>query len=246
MLSILSLNTWQERGPWKERWKMIFTGIKRAKPDIVSFQEVFNADWTGEIKKETGYSNSAFGPVASGLFVISKFPIKSQEVLTYSTKSPNEDYLRYCLWTEMDVYGRPLSLFNTHLSWKVSEGPIRAAQINELADFINKKCPKGESAVTGDFNAPPETEEIKAFIAAGFRDSFEEVNPGSKKITWDNRNPYAAGASHSLPDRRIDYVFYRHPGSLLKVVQNSRIILNTPNGNGTYASDHYGVLTTFN
>ena len=49
-MKILTLNTWQERGPWQLRWKVISQGIAEYQPDLIGFQEVFNPDWAQEVK----------------------------------------------------------------------------------------------------------------------------------------------------------------------------------------------------
>ena len=40
-MKILTLNTWQERGPWRERWEVTFKGFEIFRPDLAAFQEVF-------------------------------------------------------------------------------------------------------------------------------------------------------------------------------------------------------------
>ena len=34
-MKILTLNTWQERGPWRERWELILKGLERYDADLV-------------------------------------------------------------------------------------------------------------------------------------------------------------------------------------------------------------------
>ncbi|MBI3306668.1 MAG: hypothetical protein HYZ84_02520, partial [Candidatus Omnitrophica bacterium] len=74
-LKILSLNTWQERGPWKLRWKVILENLKEIKPDIVCLQEVFNPDWAQDVKQKAKFAYLVFHPEHSGLMILSQLPV---------------------------------------------------------------------------------------------------------------------------------------------------------------------------
>lgn len=243
-MKVLSLNTWQEKGPWRERWEITFKGLSEMQPDITGFQEVFNGDWAREVQKRTETRSLVYYPEPSGLVLISKYRVIRSEIWTLKNQSPTEDYKRYLIFADFETpYGR-LSFFNTHHSWKLPEGAIREAQVDEILPLIDARAGKEWTIVTGDFNASADTASIGKMLAAGFADTFASVNPGSKALTWDNRNPYAAGASVFLPDRRIDFIFSRNHERHARI-RNSEIVLNAPNEKGIYASDHYGVLTEF-
>ena len=139
-MKILTLNTWQERGPWRDRWKLIFHGLKEYQADIVGFQEVFNRDWAREIHKRSGYPYLAVSGEHSGLIFLSKFRPVEQECLVMKTKSPTEDYLRYVFYIRVDTGEEKIALFNTHLSWKANENEIRLKQTLELEAFVQKKA----------------------------------------------------------------------------------------------------------
>ncbi len=149
-MKILTLNTWQERGPWRDRWKIILKGLKEHAPDIVGFQEVFNSSWAYEIQAQAGYPYLVFPKEPSGLLFLSRFPVVSWKCLTLKTQSPTEDYLRYGLWMEVLWQERSLSCFNTHLSWRIPEGQIRENQVGELVSFIQEKAGYHPSLVMGD------------------------------------------------------------------------------------------------
>ncbi len=254
-MKILSLNTWQEKGPWRERWEIAFKEIREFDADIIAFQEVFSEDWSWEIAKRAGYPSRVFGDPASGLLLVSKYPVKRSECLTMKTQSPTEEYRRYVLFAEFEVpassylsplrrgqdKGRSIAFFNTHLSWRVAESEVRLKQVRELIAFAEKRAPGMTAFAAGDFNSSPETPEIREMLSAGWRDTFDDLSPGAGDLTWDNKNPYAAGASVFLPDRRIDYVFMK-PGPAAIAPESCRVVLKQPNENGVYASDHYGVL----
>ncbi len=240
-MKILTLNTWQEKGPWRERWEIIFKGLKEYSPDVAAFQEVFNRDWAEEARTRAGYPVMVFFPEPSGLVLFSKYPVTRSGCLTCRTQAPTENYKRYVVFAETETPQGPLTFFNTHLSWKIPESGTRQAQVGEILDFISLKAGDLPAVVTGDFNAAAQTPEIAKMTQAGFADIFAALNPGSGDLTWDNRNPYAAAASARLPDRRIDYIFTRRmePGW---TPVSCRVVLNQPNEKGVFPSDHYGVL----
>lgn len=246
MIKILSLNTWQERGPWRERWEIIFSELKRHDPDIIGFQEVFNMDWADEVRRRSGYPHLVKSGKNSGLIFLSKFPVLKTECLTYQAKSPSEDYMRYALFSLFDMPAGPAAGFNTHLSWKIPEEDIRSRQTAELLRWAAHKASGGlkrlfrpfPAFLLGDFNAAPNTPSVEA-VQQVWQDSFKIMNPGNPGLTWDYRNPFAARASDRMPERRIDYIWTKG----FKKVKRSEIVCNRPDTLGIYASDHFGVLS---
>lgn len=244
-MKILTLNTWQERGPWQERWEVILAGIKKEQPDICCFQEVFNPQWAEEVRKRTGMQGLVFPPVPSGLMILTAHPVRESSFLTMKTKSPTEDYLRYAVWADIEINGQSLGVFNTHLSWRLPESEIRVRQVEELLAFIEARAGERETVVTGDFNAVPESLEIRLMLEKGFQDAYALLYPHQPGLTWNNQNPFTASSSVFLPDRRIDYIFYRHPAKLLSRLLDVRLVFNQAGQRGIWASDHAGVLAVF-
>jgi len=245
-MKILTLNTWQERGAWEERWQVIFEGVLKVKPDIIGLQEVFNADWAQEVTKRLGFSQLVFPSDPSGLMILSHFPVITWKSIKMKTKSPAEDYGRYGLFAKLRVGKKELTVWNTHLSWMLDEGGIREQQIGELLTFMQREASGRETVAMGDFNAPSGTTEIKKMTQEGsFTDAFASLHPNDPGLTWDNQNPYAGSSSHPLPDRRIDYIFIHQSSRLLKHLEAVDILFTQPDRNSIFASDHYGVLATF-
>lgn len=246
ILRIITLNTWQERGPWQERWEIIFEELKKYDADIVGLQEVFNMDFAAEIHKRSGYPSLVTSGQNSGLVFLSKHQAVESECLTYVTKSNQEDYFRYALYALFDVAGKKIAAFNTHLSWKLNDDQIRLEQVKELNHFIRKKAMfwglawKYPAFLMGDFNSEANKPAVKAVLKE-WVDTYNILNPNDLGLTWDNRNPFAARASDRMPERRIDYIFCGP--TLRNKVRSSKIVFNQPNGWGTFASDHFGVMT---
>lgn len=245
-MKILTLNTWNNQGPWKERWELIFKGLQELRPDIVAFQEVFDRSWAEEVQRRSGYKHLVFPREPGGLMLLSHYRVEASECMTMVTQASSEEYKRYALYAKFAAGTQTISFFNTHLSWQLHEGKTREAQVGELLKFI-KRCAgagQGPIFVTGDFNAPPDTTEIRTMmLEGGFIDLFGTLFPKISGLTWDNQNKFAAGSSVPLPDRRIDYIFMR--GVSITKVGAVEVVLDKPS-NGIYASDHFGVLTEVN
>jgi len=137
---------------------------------------------------------------------------------------------------------------NTHFSWMLEDGATRTKQAEEILQLMEEKAPPIDTILMGDLNASRHSPEISGLIKkGGFRDLFLEKHPeDSSMFTWDNRNPYVAGAEHQLPDRRIDFILARGPAPLLKNLNSCEIVFTQPNREGIRASDHFGVLAEFN
>ncbi|MBI2167076.1 MAG: endonuclease/exonuclease/phosphatase family protein [Candidatus Omnitrophica bacterium] len=245
-MKILTLNTWQELGaPWKDRWEVTFEGVGRLCPQIAAFQELFNRSWAETVQKRAGFSTLIFPEENCGLALYANYPAASWGMVQL-TQSPLEEYFRGVLWAELKVAGEALYFFNTHLSWKLEDGATRRKQVQEVLQLIEEKSAGKEAVLVGDLNAPPDSEEIQTLIReGGFRDTFRLCHPGEAGFSWDNRNPYAGGSLHKMPDRRIDYILARGAGPLLKNLKSSGLIFTAPGSKGFWASDHFGLLAEF-
>ncbi len=244
-MKILTLNTWQERGPWRERWELIFRGLRGYDADVVGFQEVFSMDWAREVRERSGYPYLAVSGEHSGLIFLSKFKPVEQECLVMKTQSPTEDYLRYAFYMQVDTGGEKIALFNTHLSWKMDEQEVRLKQTLELEAFAARMAANLPVALLGDLNAGPETPSVAYFRETmKWCDTFQTKNPGDPGLTWDYRNPYAEAERVKMAERRIDYIFIRERTGPFKKILASRVVFQEPR-DGIWPSDHLGVMTEF-
>jgi endonuclease/exonuclease/phosphatase family metal-dependent hydrolase len=123
-----------------------------------------------------------------------------------------------------------------------------------LGDHVLRLRPRGgfPPIVVGDFNAEPDSDEIRfmrgahaigdrgvyfneAWKVAGDRSGGEAAG-----ITWCNRNPYARASLE--PDKRIDYIFTGYPdGDGRGALERCRVVCNDEK-NGVWPTDHFGVF----
>ncbi|MGH3304862.1 MAG: endonuclease/exonuclease/phosphatase family protein [Streptosporangiaceae bacterium] len=106
-------------------------------------------------------------------------------------------------------------------SWRCGESnqPRRIAeQLSQLVHFIEEVASRRDPVIVcGDFNAGPDSDEIRMLTGRSavarpgvvFYDSWELARDGSPGCTWSNGNPLAAVGLY--PDRRFDYVFSAWP-----------------------------------
>jgi endonuclease/exonuclease/phosphatase family metal-dependent hydrolase len=257
-LSVLTLNLWHDSGPWKERAALIRDWIERLDPDLIGLQEVLageGVDQARELVEERGY-DVAFAraidfwrdpSIGFGNAVATRWPIRDREILVLPDGGDNEK--RVALSVTLDAPPGPVSFTVTHLNWKLHHGTVRERQVIALCDLVLRRRPRDgfPPIVVGDFNAEPESAEIRYVSglqsidgrSVHFRDAWRSAGSGDEGITWSNRNDYARPWLE--PDRRIDYVFVGppRPGGL-GLIEEARVVLDEREGN-VWPSDHFGV-----
>jgi endonuclease/exonuclease/phosphatase family metal-dependent hydrolase len=260
-LSVLTLNLWNDAGPWTERAARVRDWIDQLDPDLIGFQEALRAegrDQLAELLEGRGYhlayaratpfwrEGSDFSHGDFGNAVASRFPITETEATLLPDSGDGEK--RSALAATVNAPFGPVSFTCTHLNWKFRHGEVRERQVQAVCDLVLRRRLRGgfPSILVGDFNAEPESAEIRFVTglqslggrSVAFLDAWRTVGQGSG-ITWSNQNAYARAALE--PDRRIDYVFTGFPmrsgvGQLL----DCRVVCNDEK-DGVWPSDHFGV-----
>lgn len=249
ILRVLTLNTWNREGPYSERLPLLRAWIRRLEPDLIGFQEV-ERDQVAELLEGFEYRSEWAGHGASGVAVASRWPI----VECASSDLPGTDASSVggiVLGCRVEApFGTvPFANATTYFPM-LHEGWKRERQMPSLAQAARRlRTREGFPVVlVGDFNAEPETTEIRYLKglqaldggSAYFCDAWERAGDGSDGATWTQRNPYSA--KWGLHDRRIDYVFVGVPGVCGPgAVRSCRVVCDRPVG-GVWPSDHLGVL----
>ena len=260
-LSVLTLNIWNDDGPWTERAKRIRSWIERLDPDLIGLQEVLRGESIDQLEAlleglgyHTAYARAQdfwkHPTTGFGNAIAARFPILDSEELRLPESGDGER--RVALFATLDAPFGPVELACTHLNWKFHHGAVREQQVATLCARLIERRPRGgfPPILVGDFNADPDSAEIRYVTGkqslAGhsmyLRDSFAHAGDAGDGSTWCNRNPYARPALE--PDRRIDYVFVGPPrpdGTGLP--ETCRVVCNEPDGE-VWPSDHFGLLAT--
>lgn len=257
-LSILTLNLWHDAGPWEQRCERIQEWIARLDPDIIGFQEALQGESFDQVASlfEPGtyhldfvHASSFWGErtASFGNAIASRWPILDREELRLPDRGDPET--RAALSVTVDAPFGEVSFTCTHLHWRLHHGEVRERQVKELADFVLRRRPKNgfPPVVVGDFNADPESDEIRYMTGhhsidgkrVFFHDAWRVVGSEGSGMTWSNRNPYAKESLE--PDRRIDYIFTGYPqlgGQGL--LERCEVVCNEAS-ESVWPSDHFGL-----
>ncbi len=257
-LSVLTLNIWNDGGPWQERALLIREWIERLDPDLIGLQEVLvgpGTDQARELVGDRGYSLDFAGArtfwkdasAELGNAVASRWPIVDREVARLPDAGDAET--RVALAVTIDAPSGPVSFTCTHLNWRFHHGWVRERQVRALGELVVRRRPRNgfPPILVGDMNAEPESTEMRYVrglhaledSSLYLRDAWLEAGSGSDGVTWSNRNPYAGAARE--PDRRIDYIYVGSPQrNGVGLVESCRVVCAAAR-EGVWPSDHFGV-----
>ncbi|MGP4115508.1 endonuclease/exonuclease/phosphatase family protein [Streptomyces sp. 4N509B] len=237
-MRILTWNLWWRFGPWEQRRKAILAVLREERPDVVGLQEVWELggeNLAGWLAEELGmhwawapgellpHWRERLGDVPGGVgnAVLSRWPIVETAVERLPVAGGPPE-VRTALYALVDAAGGArVPFFTTHLHSASGGSAVRCEQVRALARFVAARRGPGPfpPVVTGDFNALPESDEVRLFggmVTAPavpgqvMLDAWYRAEPGATPYTWDGANPYLEGLAWF--DARIDYVHVGVPG----------------------------------
>ena len=257
----MTWNIWWRFGPWEARQAAILETLRRVDADIVCLQECWQTrdgeDQPGRFAAELGY-HSAYvaglgldlAPESLGNAVLSRWPIKSTE--SRSLPAPEGlNELRAVIRADIDGPRGPLEVFSTHLNWRLDQSHVRMMQVAALCEFVQET--KGRRSyppiVCGDFNAEPESDEIRALTGLSaapapklvFFDAFRVAGDGGPGHTWSRANPFTL-LDLAPGESRIDYVFVGHPHEHGAGEPVACRVAGDETVDGVFPSDHFAVV----
>ena len=133
-LSILTLNLWNNSGPYAARRELIRAWIARLNPDLIGFQEVLRGDAIDQLSDlldGAGYQTD-FEPAVPfwedaalqfGNAVASRWPLLDREAIALPDAGDAER--RVALSVTVDAPIGPVGLTVTHLNWKRTQSALR-------------------------------------------------------------------------------------------------------------------------
>jgi len=253
-MRVLTLNLWGAHEPLARRLDAAAAGIAALAPDVVLLQEVragaeIENTALGLARRAGGDWHTAYEcstPVRDGeegLAILARAPLAGTHAIELPEARPDER--RILLSARLgEVW-----LHTTHLHYRLGDGLAREAQV-VAASAAARACGAGVHIFGGDFNAPPDADEIR-FLAgrttlagqrAVWQDAFARVHPDERGVTWARRNPMTDELAFLERDRRIDYIFVSPETRDGRArVLDCRVVLDEP-VDGTWPSDHFAVV----
>ncbi len=260
MLTIVTINIWQEQGPWERRLALLGRRLAALAPDVVCLQEVrevpgkvpntagilagdLGMDYTFEVAQPWGGGDE-------GLAILSRHALLQRDFCELPFTEGRSR--RVCLGASVDLPGAGETwIFTTHLAFRLTDGLLREQQVLEADRFIQAHRNGNAAVLAGDFNAVPDSDEVRFLRGRAtldgrrtyYQDAFAQHNPGVPGHTWVRDNPYTAKLAWLEPNRRLDYILVTPMTSKgAGVIRACRMVLTEPDTAGVYCSDHYGLL----
>jgi len=264
-LRFLTLNLWGENGPWQARMQIVADGVAALAPDVIALQEVREVpgrvpNLAAEIARPHGWHHvfapsTAWGGGHEGLAIVSRFPIGAHEAQPLPHSTDKEG--RIVLSARVDADGGAFWVHTTHLSFRETEGRQREDQVMFVDKIVAAHANDHVQLVMGDFNAVPESDEIRWLTGmttldgrrVAYQDAWARANltSGASGVTWTRANPYVDLMYWLRPERRLDYIFTTAVRRDRRAtIHGARVVLDEPrvgaDGARVFASDHFGVV----
>jgi endonuclease/exonuclease/phosphatase family metal-dependent hydrolase len=260
LFRVVTLNLMGLDEPITRRMDLIARGLGELSADVVTLQEACQQE--GRVPNQAAMlaerlgcqhvwarAKGALGGVEEGLAVLSRHPITDRQIRPL----PSAEGGRIVLQVLVDTPAGPLAVFNTHFDYRPDHGVMREQQVLALADMIGSEHGELPAIITGDLNATPEHDEIRYLRGrhtiegkrAYLHDAYARVHPVEEPAghTWAKRNPLTWRWRWLESDRRLDFIFVSFVESSGRgEVRACRVVLDQPDDEGQFPSDHFAVL----
>jgi endonuclease/exonuclease/phosphatase family metal-dependent hydrolase len=239
-LTVVTLNLWHDQQDWPRRRSLIIEELRSLRPDVICLQEVLQHETLRnqayDVAESLGYRTtfSSVDPDTSvkryGNAILTRHPVITTG---WKALAPKTDY-RTVAHVRIRFRDRPVDVFDTHLHHTPEGAAIRTEQIADLLAFVQAMRGRGALVLAGDFNAAPRTPELQP-VMREFVDVFGALHSNADTVT--TLNP-----AKGLPRRRIDYIFVPRGGKPRVQPLSSEVVFDVPAPDGTWPSDHFGVV----
>jgi endonuclease/exonuclease/phosphatase family metal-dependent hydrolase len=257
VVRVVTWNVWGRYGAgWERRQLALEDVLAGVAPDVICLVEAWRegeSDQPGKIadRLEMPYHHFVGDWIqedwVSGIGLICRWPMSEPERRPLCSDDGAD--LGQVLHVVVDGERGPIQLFAAMLTHPLDASAIRQSQVKQLAHFVHEVASRRDPVIVcGDFNAGPDSDEIRMLTGRCatavphmvFYDSWEMAGDGSPGYTWSNRNPIAALGLY--PDRRFDYIFSAWPrrGGVGHPVHCALLGVRPPDQD--QISDHYGVV----
>lgn len=218
-LSFLTINLWNDKESWSERFIAFSELVTQYSPDIICLQEVTNLVLKKILRQKWAKmyfaSTNEIRHRPSGELILSKFPISLSETFPFKQTAAGNCInithinipLNYVLPTpgEEDVVGDCITVINCQLEKLKPFSDMRKEQFRSL---VNLLCSKSCVFLLGDTNFTDEDTDTLD-IPTPWKDAWIEMGSQADfQHTYDSsRNNYI----HGYAQYRYDRVIYKSP-----------------------------------
>jgi endonuclease/exonuclease/phosphatase family metal-dependent hydrolase len=251
----VTLNLWGIEPPLERRMALIAEGLRALAPDVVALQEVREApgvpNQAEALARIAGLAHVfapavEFGGGHEGLALLARHPIAEQVARELPHAQPGERRILLSARLAGDLW-----VHTTHLNYRLQHGRQREDQVLAIDAALATYTGDAPQILLGDFNARPESDEMRFMRGLAtlggrrthYQDAWERTHPGEAGWTWASINPGTGRLAFLERDRRLDYIFVtpqRRDGR--GRVDDCRIVFDHADGDGVFASDHFGLL----
>lgn len=257
VMRVVTWNVWGRYGSdWETRQAGLEATLAAVGPDVICLVESWRhgeSSQPGRIAARLGLPYHHFvgdwvqEDWLSGFGLVCRWPMS--EPRHYALRSEDDDGAGQVVHVAIDGERGPIQLFAVMLDYPLDASALRQGQVRQLVQFVQEVASRREPVIVcGDFNAGPDSDEIRMLTGRAataspgmvFYDSWEVAGDGSAGHTWSNSNPLAAVGLY--PDRRFDYIFSAWPrrGGVGHAVRCALLGVSPPGQ--AQISDHYGLL----
>ncbi|MEM9033232.1 MAG: endonuclease/exonuclease/phosphatase family protein [Actinomycetota bacterium] len=265
---------------WVNRRVEIAAWLRELRPDVCCFQEVWadannppSVEWIVDETDELGwhwvFAGDALAPamwpdpsLRFGSAVLSRWPIDEHTFHRLPVVSDGDRFASSVPWELFHVRTAGLDVFSTHLAAAPTQGLHRRLQVVEIDQLIKEargdrddlrfgtKREHMPHVLCGDFNAEPESDEIRFLASLAPIDGQTTFHQDAWRMAGDGpghtqdwrTSPIAA--EMNINRKRIDYVFvgdaFQRAGSAGRIL--SAQLAFHESRTGVIASDHHGLV----
>lgn len=236
-VSVVTCNLYHDKADWPKRLPLIVDGLRALRPDVIALQEVLQHE---RLPNQAQTIADALGQRVH--FVSTDPPDRTRRygnailtphpILARSEKrlAPFDDG-RTVAHARIDVEGRAIDVYATHLHHTAEGAAIRRRQLQDVLAHIDAAGDDTPRILLGDFNDTIPSTTLQPLLAR-YIDSY-----GSRKPDADTQ-PANTTLNPAFFDqgRRIDHILAER-GRF--EVLDADIVLDRAGADGTWPSDHF-------
>lgn len=246
-LTVMSVNLWNLNEPLTDRLRRFSELIDQVRPDVIAMQEVSPLPGSAATLQlrlvpcladyRLYYNVADASPGrAEGLAIACREPALDAHSYRLPAGAGGADFepQRVVQYARFRFGSKVIAVFNTHLAYHSSSGPLRVRQASAVTDIVTQVLQDVEHdgvLLCGDLNDTPDSPAVTHLVSkGGFDNPWADL--AATKHSYSSRNPYTP--ADPGVDQWIDYVLTKG-----LAVHGARLIDEGPT---PPVSDHFPVV----